>query len=272
MITKIEWCDHTLNPGIYGCQEVSPACKNCYAAVMARRQIAMGNYPEGVADNTGWTGKVVVEYDRVGPTFAKLPKKKPARVFVTSMSDLFHKDVPFGFIDEVFREMEARPHLTFQVLTKRPERMVAWVERAARLGDDDWPENVMAGCTVEDQKRADERIPELLEVPALWHFVSCEPLLGRLDLSPWLGAVCNHEDAYVEYDTNALICRECEESNFVTWVIAGGESGPRTRASDPAWFRDIRDQCASASVAYFHKQMTGKAPIPEDLMVKEFPS
>ena len=182
MSTNIEWTDHTLNPGIYGCQEVSPACANCYAAAMARRLAGMGQGAyEGVARQGGWTGEVRVDFDRIKPAFDALPKRKPARVFVTSMSDLFHPDVPASFIDRVFREMEARPHLTFQVLTKRPEHMVSWWRWTD--GDFAWPTNVWAGTTVEDQRRADERIPELLEVPAAVRFLSCETLLGRIDIS-----------------------------------------------------------------------------------------
>lgn len=248
--SKIEWTDKSLNPGIYGCEKDSPACTNCYAMGMAWRQINMGNYPAGIVDDKRqWTGKVIVDFDRIAPAFAKLPKKKPCRVFLTSMADLFHKDVPYEFIDEVFRYMDARPHLTFLVLSKRAERMGGY----RMPGSTTWPSNVWAGTTVENQKRADERIPHLLQVPAK-RFLSMEPLLGPVDLS----RVKEFLNPMWQWGHNGRtrgrhFCDDrCECP--IQWIISGGESGPRARPSHPDWFRSIRDQCKAAGVPYFHKQ------------------
>lgn len=188
-LSSIGWTDITWNPGIYGCREVSRACLNCYAAKMAHRLVAMGHYPPGIttkrASGVHWSGHVEVADE---PTnLHHLPKKKPARVFVTSMSDLFHPDVPDNFIRAVFMEMKNRPHLTFQVLTKRPERILAfwraWIEDQAINWP--WPSNVWIGCTIEGQDQ-DDRLLHLVQVPARVRFVSCEPLMGPLDLSLWM--------------------------------------------------------------------------------------
>ena len=245
--TSIEWCDLSLNPGIYGCTEVSPACANCYAAGMAHRLVAMGVYPDGITEKRSsgvhWSGKVSVDFDQIEKAFAKLPKRKKARVFVTSMSDLFHADVPFEFVDEVFIKMAERPHLTFQVLTKRPERMVEfwqWVrdDACGEAYTPKWPTNVWAGCTVEDQRRADERTLWLLKVPAKVLFLSVEPMVGPVDVQ----AVFPH------------LLPSGRRLPGITWVIAGGESGSRARPSNPQWFRSLRDQCAAHDVPFFFKQ------------------
>ena len=271
MRTSIDWTDHTLNPGLYGCTEVSPACRNCYAAKMAHRQEHMGNYPVGTTKKSAagihWSGRVTVDYDRIEKAFAKLPKRKPARVFVTSMSDLFHEDVPFEFVDRVFVEMSRRQHLTFQVLTKRAERMLAYAKHRDQRGRI-WPPNVWAGTTVEDQKRADERIPHLLRVPAKVRFLSCVPLVGPVDLSVYLNPVdeccggdgmggcpglepCHMGRWPLDGDPDQPMSLHFAS---IHWVITGGESGPGARPSNPEWFRSLRDQCAEAGVPFFFKQ------------------
>jgi len=247
--SSIEWTDYTLNPGIYGCTEVSRACKNCYAAKMAHRQVAMGNYPAGItttrASGVHWTGRVEVDCNRIGPAFATLPKRKRARVFVTSMGDLFHEAVPAAFISDVFREMAHRDHLTFQVLTKRPMRAVdwwLWWGSGSTTGGR-WPPNVWMGATVENQVAAEQRIPHLLKIPAPVRFLSCEPLCGPVDLG-LLGTLPKSltGGAYeMGYD-------------HIHWVIAGGESGPHAEPSHPDWFRGLRDQCVAAGVPFFFKQ------------------
>ena len=132
--TAIPWTDHTINPGIYGCNPAGPGCANCYAARMARRLSEMGQSQyDGTADGwCDWTGKVTVDFDRIVPAFEALPKRKPTRVFVTSMGDLFHPDVPYLFAERVLREFADRPHLTGQILTKRPERMARLAPRSLR--------------------------------------------------------------------------------------------------------------------------------------------
>lgn len=230
--TTIEWATHTWNPGIFGCEEVSPACANCYAAKMAHRLVAMGVYPEGItiprASGVHWSGKVIVA-DEVNTN--GLPTKG-GRVFVTSMADLFHAEVPHDFIFRVFVEMERRPNVTFMVLTKR-------IETAAEFGRVyRWPANVWIGTTVEDQKRADERIPYLQAIDAPVRFLSCEPLLGPIDL---LYAAFNGADSLTAM-------------HRIDWVIGGGESGHGARPTHPDWARDLRDQCFNAGVPFMWKQ------------------
>ena len=240
-VNGIMWTDATINPGLYGCAKVSPACTNCYAEAMAARIVRMGTgargmtdtaarYGSGLTDDGRWTGRVVWDGAAIEPAFDKLPKKagtKIRRVFCTSMSDPFHKDVPDEFICKMLAEMRARPWITFQVLTKRAERLAAFADGYGW----GWPPNVWIGCTVEDQRRADERIPYLLRVPAAVRFLSVEPMLGRIDLMRWI--------------------------DRLHWAIIGSESdGPRPgkRKTDPAWVLDLVAQCDAAGVPVFVKQ------------------
>lgn len=272
--SKIEWTDATWNPTV-GCSIVSPGCHNCYAMKMAKRLRAMGRpeYQDVVDDAGRWTGKVSTLDDR---QIEPLTWKKPRRVFVDSMSDLFHDDVPDEFIDNVFAVMALCPQHTFQILTKRAERMAAYMAgdrvrsvasrvkrfshpnalskailmvHGIRLDDRNeivphWPlSNIWLGVSVEDQKRADERIPHLLHTPAAVRFLSCEPLLGPLDLSPWL-----------QFEGPGWHYRDEIGYPPIDWVIAGGESGPNARPMHPDWARSIRDQCQAAGVPFFFKQ------------------
>lgn len=301
--TKIDWCDFSLNPGVYGCEKVSEACRGCYAMSMAHRLVAMEIYPPGITRKTShgveWTGKVEVDAGAIGPAFAKLPKtdrvtpcagcegprfegficgscgatadgqgvmRRRQRVFVTSMGDLFHEDVPDWFIELVFKAMIAHDQHTYLVLTKRPERVAHWF-RTSLWGVNrmEWPEHVWIGTTVEDQAQAELRIPHLLRVPATTYFVSCEPLLGPItldmlacDLDGFPGALnaLTGEwwpaigDADKEYDGRLPFA----EGSKIDWLIAGGESGPRARPTYPGWFRGLRDQARGADVAFFFKQ------------------
>jgi len=205
-ITKIEWADRSWNC-VRGCSIVSPGCRSCYAMKQAHRFSGPGRAYEGLTKLTErsgpqWTGKVVTVEDAL---LEPLSWRKPQRVFVNSMSDLFHEDVPDEFIDKVFAVMALAERHTFQILTKRPERMREWFDENGRdavqhtvhypqfdrwrqsitLGQ--WPlPNVWLGVSAEDQQRADERIPLLLQTPASVRFVSCEPLLGPVDLSRWM--------------------------------------------------------------------------------------
>jgi protein gp37 len=214
-MSKIEWCDETWNP-VTGCVKISAGCKNCFAERMARRLKAMGQtkyaagfrptyHPGALDEPTRW--------------------RKPRRVFVCSMSDLFQDFVPDSFIASVFDVMERCSQHTFQVLTKRPKRM------AGVLGS--WPtypsEHIWLGTTVENAD-AVERICWLVATRARRRFLSCEPLLEDLGTLP-LAAI--------------------------DWVIVGGESGPGARPMDPDWARSIRDQCVAAGVPFFFKQHGG---------------
>ena len=302
--SAIEWTDATWNP-IAGCSLVSPGCTNCYAMKMAARIERMGGVPHyaGLTQPSKagpvWTGKVARAPDHI--LTQPLRWKKPRRIFVNSMADLFHDDVPDAWIDKVFAVMAlARQHI-FQVLTKRAKRMRAYVNRlhdepvkdtlrrlvAAWPGNHRVPEdginiplpNVWLGVSVEDQARADEQIPDLLETPAAIRFLSCEPLLGPVDLTRIPSPVVTPEDE--GYYHSALergdMHRRDGEPDILTgrkitdtvdgpmmeridWVIAGGESGHGARPAHPDWFRSLRDQCAAAAVPFFFKQWGEWAP------------
>lgn len=253
--SSIEWTDATWNP-IAGCTPVSPGCKHCYAATMARRLEAMGQEKYvGTAERRGdvdvFTGKITFDEKALR---APLRWRKPRRVFVNSMSDLFHEDVPYEFIDRVFAVMALCEDHTFQVLTKRPDRAARYFDvhftrhkmaaqaaefsgcRDERYGCDlaicnsEFPlPNVWFGTSVEDQQRADERIPQLIKIPAAVRFLSCEPLLGPVDLTPpdLRGGNVNVDSWLQE----------------LSWIIVGGESGHHARPMHPKWARDIRDRC-----------------------------
>lgn len=256
--TGIEWTDATWNP-VRGCSRVSEGCRNCYAERTAARFSGPGQPYEGLAERRGkgtglprWTGEVRLVPDHLADP---LRWRKPRRIFVNSMSDLFHERLSNEAIAAVFGVMAAAPQHTFQILTKRARRMREWFTWAGRLnldelrefayravnGDSDavrvargttWPlPNVWLGVSTEDQETYVERVRDLHFVPAAVHFISAEPLLGAIDM-------------------------RANEINpaWLDWVIAGCESGPRARPCDVAWLRSLRDQCASAGVAYFLKQ------------------
>jgi len=212
-LTSIEWTEVTWNP-VTGCTKVSSGCKHCYAERLARRLKAMGvaRYRNGF--------RVTLH-----PDLLQAPRywRTPRLVFVNSMSDLFHEDVPEHFIQQVFRVMDECPQHTFQILTKRAERLS---EMAARLP---WPENIWMGVSVENSGVL-HRVADLRSVPAHVRFLSCEPLLGPIpDL----------------------------ELGGIHWVIVGGESGPGARPMLGEWVRDIRDQCRRNGVPFFFKQWGG---------------
>lgn len=221
----IEWTEATWNPTT-GCDRVSPGCDNCYALTMAKRLRAMGQ-PKYQADGDPRTSGPGFKLT-IHPDVVDLPLSwtAPRVVFVDSMSDLFHPDVPVEFIRRVFDVMAATPQHTYQVLTKRSKRLAAC---AAEL---EWPANVWMGVSVENLSYT-FRVQHLRSVPTAVRFLSLEPLLGPLpdlDLSD------------------------------IHWVIAGGESGPNARPLEEPWVIDIRDQCESADVAFFFKQWGGRTP------------
>ena len=277
--THIEWTDATWNP-ITGCSVVSPGCTNCYAMKLAGTRLQHHPSRAGptVASKAGpvWTGEV-----RFNEQWLDQPLrwKKPRMIFVCAHGDLFHENVPDEWIDRVFAVMATAPHHTFQVLTKRPERMRDYMADAevriqGRLrcvdrfiatggehgrGLDAWPlHNVWLGVSAEDQTRADERIPLLLATPAAVRSVSAEPLLGPVDLTrlEW-GADVIHgaTDALSGVDTCLEFPGEPRPARGkIDWVICGGESGPGARPMHPDWARSLRDQCAAAGVAFHFKQ------------------
>lgn len=280
--TKIEWSDATWNP-MTGCDEVSPGCDHCYAKTFAERWRGIpGHYFENGFD-------VQLRPDKLDQP---LRWRKPRKIFVNSMSDLFHKDVPDEYIARVFAVMAATPHHTYQVLTKRHGRMRSLLSngefrkavqhRVSYVGDDDysarhyrvWPlPNVWLGVSVEDQKRADLRIPALLDTPAAVRFLSCEPLLGPVDLG-FGDPHRNHESDDVNGYPHPRICLTCSTEEHeveyfrrepgghgVDWVIVGGESGRGARPMHPQWARSLRDQCAQAGVPFHFKQWGEWAPV-----------
>ena len=223
--SKIEWTHHTFNPW-WGCVRVSPACKYCYAESLAKRYghdvWGVGSERRFMSDDTWarplkWNAATEAAGER-------------ARVFCASMADVFEDR---RNLDEarlrLWRLIEATPWLDWLLLTKRPEMIAELAPWGA-----EWPHNVWIGTTVEDQRRADERLPLLAKIPAAVRFISAEPLLGRLDLTPWL--------------------------DDLDWVIAGGESGGKSRPSSPSWFHALLDQCMRAGIAFHFKQWGNWSP------------
>lgn len=274
--TGIQWTDATWNP-LRGCSRVSEGCRNCYAEKVAARFSGPGAPYEGLAEvgakGARWNGQIKLVHEHLGDP---LRWRKPRRIFVNSMSDLFHEAVPFEYIAAVFGVMAAAREHTFQILTKRPKRALAFFEwldhpvfdgRApfdvcaryairrldpkiigrSRLMDPTapWPPpNVWLGVSVEDQATADTRIPILLDLPAAMRFISAEPLLGPICFGGrdgWLSGT-----------------RSSSAGPGIDWVIVGGESGPGARVCDVAWVRMIVAQCQEARTACFVKQLGAK--------------
>lgn len=274
--SKIEWCDDTWNI-ITGCTLVDEGCRHCYAAHLITSWPAIGNHPsrkglarKNAAGESKFTGEVRFNEDWLDQP---LRWKKPRKIFVCAHGDLFHETVPDEWIDRVFAVMALAPQHTFQVLTKRTERALAYLDRpdvsvligldALGMVMDDhamnsksnlgsgvtlkasdinpggltiWPlPNVWLGTSISDQASADQRIPHLLAAPAAVRFISAEPLLGPVDLKA------------TRYGHMTAISR-------LDWVIVGGESGPHARPMHPDWAISLRDQCAAAGVPFLMKQ------------------
>jgi len=252
--TKIQWTDETWNP-VTGCTKISPGCAHCYADRMAKRLAGRCGYP---ADEPF---RVTLHPNRLDQP---LRWKKPRRVFVCSMGDLFHEDVPRPFIGEIWGVMASTPGNTFQILTKRPARMRQWVQDLHEWVHAEQPlTNAWLGVTAEDQQRADERIPLLLQTPAAVRFVSVEPMLGHIDLKDW-----GVPPLEWTIDTTRLL----------NWVIIGCESGPNRRPMKLEWAIDLVRQCKAAGVACFVKQLDIDGRVShdpdewaEELQVREYP-
>ncbi len=241
--SKIEWCTHTWNP-VTGCVKISDGCKFCYAESIAKRFWKDRKFTD-----------VRSHEDRLEQP---LHWKKPSMVFVNSMSDLFHKDIPFEFIKKVHSVMATSIH-TFQVLTKRPDRLIEFKKSL------DWYlGNVWYGTSIESQKTADERIPILLQVPAAVRFLSVEPMLSPVNLTWYL------KKRYYQIDLPDI--------PPVDWVIVGCESGSNRRPCKIEWIESIVEQCKSANAPVFVKQISINNKVikdinlfPENLRVREFP-
>lgn len=281
--TKIEWADATLNY-VNGCTVTSPGCTNCYAMRSGSRNLP--HHPStGLTKPTKaghvWTGEV---RQNEAALLQALKWRKPRRIFWNAHGDLFHPSVPDEWIDRQFAVMALTPQHTHMVLTKRSERMRRYFNgigprkpvRAWMMANDQietqppFPlPNVWLGVSVEDQTRADERIPDLLATPAAVRFLSCEPLLGPIDLSRrtfpeshyenWLnGTAWDDVNGDLTYDI-----WQAEHGPKIDWVIVGGESGPNARPMHPDWARSLRDQCAAAGVAFHFKQWGEWKAAPE---------
>lgn len=255
MTTKIEWAERTWNP-IVGCSLVSAGCTNCYAMGQAWRMSKNPNEKIGpkyqgtvemVKGKPVWTGKINMSADSL---LAPLKYKLPTVWFVNSMGDLFHPAVTDEQIDRVFAVMALCPQHVFQVLTKRPRRMMKYISDAATPGrvinaalemrelphNWGWPlKNIWLGTTIENKRAFIQRAALLMDTPAALRFWSCEPLLGHLGHIP--------------------------ADLMPNWVISGGESGPGARPSHPAWHTHLRDQCMKAGIPYFFKQWGAFSPI-----------
>ncbi len=240
--TTIEWTNATWSP-VTGCTQVSPGCDHCYAKRMAPRLRGRFGYPQ---DDPF---RVTMHEDRLDEPQAW---KNPRRIFVCSMGDLFHPAVPWEFIDRVFWAIMQTPQHTYQMLTKRPGRMAYYANGLER----DWPSNVWAGTSVESAKYL-PRLDVLGRVPARVRFVSAEPLLGPLDLRPWL--TCNVCGKPQDTDAHNMDGHNYEAA-VLNWCIVGGESGPGARPMHPQWAREIRDQCLEQKVAFFFKQASASHP------------
>ena len=301
--SNIAWTDSTWNP-VSGCAKISSGCKHCYAErewprFYGREEVRITLTHGPMVDGRRITevlGKrpftqVLCHEERLG---LPLRWKRGRKIFVNSMSDLFHEDVPDSFIDKVFAVMALTPQHTFQVLTKRPERMLQWFDpgvdnRGHAVGEamgaltqgkdpglPDWPlPNVWIGVSVEDQEAADERIPTLLKTPAAVRWVSSEPLLGPLDLEPWLDPerACERCDASCHDcpHSKAVYCdADCHHGDPVhapctlDWVVVGGESGPRARPMHSGWVCSILQQCREARTPVFVKQLGAAYSDPEN--------
>lgn len=292
--TAIEWTDQTWNP-VVGCEQVSPGCAHCYAKTLhdMRHRAYLAGKLQNVPQYAYPFEFVQLMPDRLTDP---LSWRKPKRVFVNSLADLFHDDVPDEFIAQVFGIMALARRHTFQVLTKRAARMQALLSSEAfrelvdafvgeysieltdaqdRRRDDlratapdveseDWPlPNVWVGVSVENQRFANERIPLLLETPAAVRFLSCEPLLGPVDLDGVWG--------YPGSADSTMLAKWP-----IRWVIAGGESGRGARSMSDAWVRSLRDQCATAGVSFFYKQRVENGrkvslPVLDGVSHSEFP-
>lgn len=230
--TKIEWADKVWNP-VTGCTPKSAGCEHCYAKSIHDRFM-----------NSTPFEKVVLHEERLS-----LPERwKPSVIFVDSMGDLFHEQVPFDFAARVFLVMASMPQHTFMVLTKREDRMIAffdWINHSSRK-EFCTPPNIWMGVSIENQENADKRVPKMLMAP-VWHrFVSVAPMLGPVDLEPYLQYPPFHENFKMTWN----------ESDFegIELVICEGESGTGARPMHPEWVRALRDQCVEAHVPFFFKQ------------------
>lgn len=264
-VTNISWCDSTFNP-VVGCDRISPACDNCYAASWALRaghpELWLGERRRTTDAN--W--RKPLQWQREHQQFFAQHGRR-RRVFCASLADVFDNKWERQWRRDLFSLVYMTPDLDWLVLTKR-------IGNVKDMLPTDWGSgypNVWLGATIANQAEADRDIPKLLATPARVRFLSCEPLLGPIDLTVdrLVCSPCPHcIEGHVDPETNAWECRRCEDTHksdewAIDWVIAGGESGGNARPSHPDWFRSLRDQCAAAGVAFHFKQWGRWAPREE---------
>lgn len=249
--SKIEWTEATWNP-VTGCTKVSPGCDHCYA--------------ERITERFHGKGSFTLVRRNEEKLYLPLRWRKPRRIFVNSMSDLFHDDVPLGFLARAFAVMAQTPQHTYQLLTKRHGRMRSvltsqvFVEMVrGMVGEVAWPlPNVWLGVSVENQQWADIRIPALIDTPAAVRWLSCEPLLGPIDLY-----CCGSVSAIAPDWAGGPGGGTGAPHPLVDWVVVGGESGPGARPMHPAWVRQLRDDCGHEEVPFFFKQWGEWSPVAQ---------
>jgi len=255
--TKIEWADKVWNP-ITGCSPVSEGCANCYARRMANRLKGRYGYPK---DDPF---RVTFHPDRLDEP----PRwKKPCRIFICSMGDLFHEQVKATCIEKIFKSMVSGYWHKYLILTKRPEEAIkigGWIKNLSDNSD------LMFGVSVENQRTADERIPILLQIPAAKRFVSVEPMLEKIDLGHFLLGKAEPSLGLCPHGSESCRCNYTWIPGL-DWVICGGETGPKAGPMNPGWARSLKNQSRAAGVPFFFKQMSNKQPIPKDLMIREYP-
>lgn len=268
--TGIQWTDATLNPWI-GCTKVSPGCDNCYAeALMDHRYGRVQWGPHGERKRTKTWGEPL-KWQRQADAF-EAEHGRRRRVFCASLADVFDNQVPPEWRADLWELIRKCDRLDWQLLTKRPQNIKKMLPSDWGNG---WP-HVWLGTTAENQTEADRRIPDLLATPAAVRFVSYEPALSGIDFTRiavpraygtfLFDALRGAGGTHLGEPFSSMLA-----GRRLDLVIAGGESGPRKRPVDLAWFRSARDQCKSAGVAYFQKQIDKVQPIPDDLQIREFP-
>lgn len=249
MATKIEWCDETWNP-VIGCSKISEGCDNCYAEIMANRlkkmlhetnTFASRAYDDVTTGEGKWNGLTrFVNSSLVKP----LHWKRPRKIFVCSMGDLFHESVLWIWIERILGIIEKTPRHTYMILTKRPLNMLEFFEDRGKV-----PDNLWLGVSVEKQKYV-ERVKYLVQIDAKVRFVSLEPLLSDVELYPWLEGLVGPSESMLG-----------DWVRGVNWVILGGESGSKARPMHPDWVNGIRIKCKANNIPFFFKQWGGYMPI-----------
>jgi protein gp37 len=257
-MTTIAWTDETINP-IVGCSRISAGCEKCYAETAAKTA-RLQQFPQ-YQKVAKWNGTVEFVEKQLEKPYEW---KKSKKIFICSMADIFHENVPFNWVEEIFYMIENCPQHTFQILTKRPERMIEFFDwYIARNSDHSvelqWtmPDNIWLGVSCENQAMADKRIPLLMEIPAKVRFLSCEPLLEPINLSKFLPIEWSEiaEDWIESWPGIGSYSRDA----YPDWIIVGGESGAGSRPCHIDWIRDIASQCQSAKVPVFIKQLGSNA-------------